>query len=82
MTKEHIEAAYTHTIRNRAELRISANCSCIACQTIFSANEIDSWIDGGETAICPYCGTDAVIGDASGYEMSASFLQEMNVKYF
>ena len=37
--------------------------------------------DGFKTAICPICGIDAVLGDAS-VEITAELLEEMNSHYF
>ena len=37
--------------------------------------------DGFKTAICPICGIDAVIGDAS-VGISAELLEAMNAHYF
>ena len=37
--------------------------------------------DGSRTAICPICGIDSVIGDAS-VGISAELLEEMNEHYF
>jgi hypothetical protein len=41
--------------------------------------EIEEWIDpNDDTALCPYCDIDSVIGDASGYEITEEFLRKMN----
>jgi hypothetical protein len=34
------------------------------------------------TALCPYCYTDSVLGDASGYPITEEFLKEMNKRWF
>lgn len=82
MTKEQIEAAYAHTIRNRSEILPSRNCCCIDCRRIFPAREVVDWIDDGQTAMCPYCDTDAVIGDASGYQLTDEFINTLHNEYF
>ena len=38
--------------------------------------------NGKKTAWCPFCGIDAVIGDASGYEITEELLKEMNEVFF
>jgi len=48
---------------------------------------IEEWVDEdaagvGQTALCPRCGIDSVIGDQSGYEISASFLAKMHSYWF
>lgn len=82
MNKEQIETAYAHTIRNRAEIRQSRNCCCIDCRHIFPAGEVVDWIDDGQTAMCPYCDTDAVIGDASLYQLTEDFINTLHNEYF
>ena len=32
----------------------------------------------GGTALCPHCGSESVIGDASGYRLDVHFLGRMN----
>ena len=34
------------------------------------------------TAICPYCGVDAVIGESSGLPITKTFLEKMHNKWF
>jgi hypothetical protein len=36
----------------------------------------------GNTAICPICETDAVIGSASGYDLTDEFLRALNAHWF
>jgi hypothetical protein len=52
----------------------------------FHAAKITEWIDGPGaegTALCPNCGIDSVIGDASGLPVAdAGFLDEMNAHWF
>ena len=44
---------------------------------------INQWIyDENETAFCPYCGVDSVIGESSGYHITKEFLEEMNQYWF
>ena len=39
-------------------------------------------LGNGLTAICPYCGIDAVLADASGVEVSPEFLHKMHKAWF
>jgi hypothetical protein len=36
----------------------------------------------GQTALCPRCGIDSVLGSASGYPINREFLQKMNEYWF
>jgi hypothetical protein len=47
--------------------------------------EIKEWIteaSGAESALCPLCGIDSVLGDASGYELTETFLSAMQRHWF
>lgn len=75
-------AAHKHSSKHRAELEKSEKCGCFFCLRIYSPSEIEDWTDGENTAICPYCSVDSVIGDASGYPITKEFLQEMRNYWF
>ena len=75
-------AAHEHCSLNRAELEQSELCGCFYCMTIFHPNCISEWIDEAETAVCPNCSVDAVIGSVSGYPITKEFLERMHVHWF
>ena len=83
ITKETLQKAGDFSLRNRETLEKSHLCGCYACNRIFRASELtpDDFCDDG-TACCPYCGIDAVIGDASGYAITPEFIRRMNKKWF
>ena len=54
---------------------------------MFTPDEIEIWTDyngndEGQTAMCPYCFTDSVIGDKSGFPVINSFLEGMCLQWF
>jgi len=51
-------------------------CGCYYCCQTLEYSEIQEWIDHKQTALCPYCGIDSVIGAASGIEITLDFLKE------
>jgi hypothetical protein len=69
---------------NKEELSRSKTCGCISCMRIFSPQEIESYLknDSGETAFCPYCMMDAVIGDATGVKLTKENLKKLNQIWF
>lgn len=89
-------AAHPHTTRNRAELEASTLCGCCSCLAVFPTEEIVAWTGldmssfdnpdtastSAETALCPRCGTEALIGDKSGYPLHPDFLSRMNQAWF
>ena len=65
----------------------SKHCACFYCGTVFPSSAITNWTDRneygeGQTALCPNCGIDSVIGDGAGYELSVEFLIKMHAKWF
>jgi uncharacterized paraquat-inducible protein A len=79
---DSLEAAHKHCRLNRAELQISSHCGCFYCLAVFTPVEIVEWVDEGQTALCPRCPVDSVIGSAAGYPITADFLLRMHDKWF
>jgi hypothetical protein len=77
---DHIRA-HTHSSCHREEVLSSQTCGCFYCLAIFEPDEIKDWIDEengvGQTALCPKCGIDSVIGSESGFPITQEFLGEM-----
>ena len=85
LTDEQSRLYHSHTIRNIEEIRQSQKCGCMACCAIYDANEIEEFIkeeDNKMTALCMKCGTDAVVGDASGLEINEATLKALNKRWF
>lgn len=59
-------------------------CACFCCEKTFLPIEIIEWIEepkGGETAVCPKCGIDSVLGSEFPIQ-DKDFLDEMNKYWF
>ncbi len=78
--------AHKNCIRHRDEILESDSCGCFYCSETFPPDRIVDWIDepidGGQTALCPNCGIDSVIGSASGFPITKPFLNAMNEYWF
>jgi hypothetical protein len=72
---------HRHTRANRMELEASEVCGCIACERIYFPSEIVRWVDE-ETAVCPHCGVDAVVGSASGIPIMPGVLRRAHERWF
>ncbi len=79
---DRLKDAHLHTANNRQEIERSNSCGCICCERIFSADEVEDFTDGGETAICPYCDCDSLIADGPEIKLNNDLLTELNKKYF
>lgn len=80
---------HQHCHENRRELAASNICGCFHCRLVFTPRDIVAWIDPvnepeqpGQTALCPGCGVDSVIGDQSGFPISNEFLHAMRGRWF
>jgi hypothetical protein len=82
-----IREAHKHCTKHRSEINASKSCGCFYCMAIFESREIREWTDQdeadvGQTALCPKCGIDSVIGDKAGFSMSEDFLKQMHHYWF
>lgn len=71
--------AFEHTQDNQDEIQRSQRCGCYFCSHIFYPSEVREYKAGnsGKSAVCPKCGTDSVIGSASGYPITEAFLKHL-----
>lgn len=67
---ETLNAAHHHSANHKAELERSEVCGCFFCEKLFAVSTIEEWVDDSETALCPHCGIDSVIGSASGFPIA------------
>jgi Zn finger protein HypA/HybF involved in hydrogenase expression len=76
------EIASKHSYENRTELEASTVCGCFHCHSLFAPAEIENWVDAEQTAFCPHCGIDKVIGDKSGYPITKEFFESVAGHWF
>ena len=68
---------------NRKALMASQIAACVYCMKEFSPSRIVDWVDEGsddETALCPYCDIDAVVGFNGAVD--AAWIADENRKRF
>lgn len=82
--KRSFTIARKHSQNNRSELNASERCGCFHCGEQFGPRTIADWFKERpeDTAICPSCDIDAVVGDASGYPITAEFLDAMKLRWY
>jgi hypothetical protein len=68
--------------RHRAELEASGRCACFFCFKKFATSEIKAWVDGNQTALCPHCGLDSVLGSGTEHRIDDTFLRRMHQYYY
>lgn len=80
----YLKRAHQASIRNKESILKSTVCGCFSCMKTFPPSEAAFMkeADGTETAWCPYCNIDAVLGDATGFPITPEFLKEMYEEWF
>ena len=73
---------HKHSNNHRKEIKASKRVGCFCCLRVFSSIKVKEWIDEdeqgiGQTALCPYCSVDCLIGDASNISTTLDLLKEM-----
>lgn len=81
---EKLDYAHMLSFDNLDIVRASEQCGCFFCEKIFPAGEVTRYLKekAGHTALCPHCGIDAILGDATGLEISPDFLHRMHEEWF
>ena len=79
--KLNLTVLHRKSNRNRSSLGNSAICGCFHCFKQFPFDKIAAWIDDDATALCPYCGVDAVLGFGSA-TADQELLHEMHDRWF
>ena len=84
INKNDIIRAHNFCSNHKKQLQKDKRCGCFYCMEVFDPKEIRTWLKetSGETAICPYCGIDSIIGESSGYPVTIEFLKAMNEYWF
>ena len=79
-----IKLVKKHMHNNEVEILHSETCSCIFCRQQYSARNISDWVNdkNGMNAICPECGMDTVVGDASKLSLDKELLKELNLALY
>lgn len=73
---------HEYSANHRDQILNSVICGCFHCLAIFKPVEIVEWCDKAQTAICPHCNIDAVIGSGSGFVIDDEFLEDLNKQSF
>lgn len=78
--KDDFIKAYRSCSNNRKAIERDTRCGCYKCQSTFLPAEISRWLPDAsdETALCPVCGSDAVLPKSAGFPLDTDFLTAMN----
>ena len=73
--------AHSHSANHRKNIEKSSICGCFYCEKTFSSDIVRDWIDNGQTALCPFCSIDSVVGDFN-VSINSDFLKQMKEFWF
>lgn len=83
MTEDELRSAHDRAFRNKPSITASTVCGCFFCKKTCTPSDVLEWVRRDETALCPHCSIDALIGDASGLPVTdEAFLSEMHAHWF
>ena len=79
--------AHKSSSQHRKQIEESSLCGCFHCLGTFIPSEITEWVDDdkdgiGQTAMCPKCGIDSVLGSKSNFPLNREFLRRMRHHWF
>jgi hypothetical protein len=79
--------AHQYSSNHRKQIEQSDVCGCFSCLAKFKPCAIEEWVDEnedkiGQTALCPRCEIDSVIGSESGFIITDELLNKMNKHWF
>lgn len=79
LTWKEFENILSHTRNNEIEMLHSKKAGCLFCGHIIDARKVNKWTSdlSSPSAICPRCGMNMILGDASGHDISRTKIDEI-----
>lgn len=62
---EEVRQAPRLAFNNKDRLEKATWCGCYQCLSIMTTNSVVMYTDNGTTALCPVCGVDSIIPEAT-----------------
>lgn len=63
MNEAEAQRIAARSFQNCEQVTAAPACGCFYCLATFPGGEIHTWVDDGQTALCPRCGIDSVLAD-------------------
>lgn len=83
MDQDTLEQLHTYAFKNKPYFEENLDVGCFSCLKQYNAGEIEDYVDGEQTALCPFCSIDSVIPmDKHPENERIDILQELQTKYF
>ena len=82
LSEQELVALHQAARAHRVQLTASKLCGCFRCLAVFGHAEIRKWTQHKNSALCPRCDAEAVIGDASWPGLTRQTLEIMHQRWF
>lgn len=81
--QNYLKMLHRQSIGNKVRLADAKDCGCYFCFSHFAVAEVEYWDDeDDQTAVCPHCGIDSVIGEYEEQRVPDDLLKAMKERYF
>lgn len=81
--QNYLKMLHRKSIGNKARLADAKHCGCFFCLSHFAMAELEYCDDeDDQTAVCPRCGIDSVIGEYEDQRVPDDLLKAMKERYF
>lgn len=67
-----------YSFKNKKLFLTSKTIACYCCMKSFTMDDIVCWLDNNETALCPFCGIDSVVGFLGEVDMEFLKIENQN----
>ena len=69
-------------MKNRKMIEQSSLVGCYSCCKIFDSKDVKEYTDRNETALCPHCNVDCLVGNQCGFVLEESILIKARQYWF
>jgi len=80
--KALMEKLHTYSTHNRDLINLSQKCYCFSCKAVVNREDVNYFVDDGQTAKCPKCGKEAILPDSIEENIDESVISDMNEYWF
>lgn len=63
-TETRLQKLHTYATANKELVETAENCYCFRCRKVTESRKIKRYAEDGKTALCPHCGTAALLPDS------------------
>lgn len=80
--ESQLKKIHAYSSHNKKLIDTAEKCYCFYCKSSMKSDEIKTYIDNGQTALCPKCDIDAIIPDSIEDTVDEQVISEMNEYWF